>query len=80
MTERAGWMTEQWVKHQQEGRYEEIEEEEELDWDGEEDFSRPYEPMEPFVREKEKVGRNDPCPCGSGKKFKRCCMGKGIYD
>ena len=23
-----------------------------------------------------KVGRNDPCPCGSGKKFKKCCMGK----
>lgn len=22
----------------------------------------------------EKVGRNDPCPCGSGKKYKRCCM------
>jgi len=22
---------------------------------------------------KEKVGRNDPCPCGSGKKFKKCC-------
>ena len=21
----------------------------------------------------EKVGRNDPCPCGSGKKFKNCC-------
>ena len=21
----------------------------------------------------EKVGRNDPCPCGSGKKYKRCC-------
>ncbi|MGL4448019.1 MAG: SEC-C metal-binding domain-containing protein, partial [Shewanella sp.] len=21
-----------------------------------------------------KPGRNDPCPCGSGKKFKRCCM------
>jgi uncharacterized protein YecA (UPF0149 family) len=20
------------------------------------------------------VGRNDPCPCGSGKKFKRCCL------
>ncbi|MBN2579118.1 MAG: SEC-C domain-containing protein [Pirellulales bacterium] len=20
-----------------------------------------------------RVGRNDPCPCGSGKKFKRCC-------
>jgi uncharacterized protein len=21
------------------------------------------------------VGRNDPCPCGSGKKFKKCCLG-----
>jgi hypothetical protein len=26
----------------------------------------------PFVRESPKVGRNDPCPCGSGKKFKKC--------
>lgn len=24
--------------------------------------------------------KNGKCPCGSGKKFKRCCMGKGIYD
>lgn len=23
-----------------------------------------------------KVGRNDPCPCGSGKKFKKCCLNK----
>ena len=23
-----------------------------------------------------KIGRNDACPCGSGKKFKRCCLGK----
>ncbi|HEV58165.1 MAG TPA: hypothetical protein ENN87_11850 [Phycisphaerales bacterium] len=22
------------------------------------------------------IGRNDPCPCGSGKKFKYCCLGK----
>ena len=29
---------------------------------------------------KQKVGANDPCPCESGKKFKRCCRGKGIYD
>ncbi len=34
----------------------------------------------PFVRETKKPGRNDPCPCGSGKKFKKCCLGKGIYD
>ena len=33
-----------------------------------------------FVRNGRKIGRNEPCPCGSGKKFKQCCMGKGIYD
>jgi hypothetical protein len=30
-----------------------------------------------------KVGRNDPCPCGSGKKFKKCCLrkrGSGLFD
>ncbi|GAB4252103.1 MAG: hypothetical protein Kow0027_16570 [Saprospiraceae bacterium] len=27
-------------------------------------------------REMPKVGRNDPCPCGSGKKYKKCCFGK----
>jgi SEC-C motif-containing protein len=26
-----------------------------------------------FVREAPKIGRNDPCPCGSGKKHKKCC-------
>ena len=27
-----------------------------------------------------KIGRNDPCPCGSGKKYKHCCLNKrGIY-
>jgi preprotein translocase subunit SecA len=28
---------------------------------------------EPIKRDKNKVGRNDPCPCGSGKKYKNCC-------
>jgi SEC-C motif domain protein len=28
---------------------------------------------EPVTRAAPKVGRNDPCPCGSGKKYKRCC-------
>ena len=28
---------------------------------------------EPFRREQPKIGRNDPCPCGSGKKYKKCC-------
>ncbi len=28
---------------------------------------------ETFVKDQPKVGRNDPCPCGSGKKYKKCC-------
>jgi preprotein translocase subunit SecA len=28
---------------------------------------------QPVRRSKEKVGRNQPCPCGSGKKYKKCC-------
>lgn len=27
----------------------------------------------------QKIGRNDPCPCGSGKKYKSCCIGKPIH-
>ena len=30
--------------------------------------------MDPIIRNKEKIGRNDPCFCGSGKKFKKCCL------
>ena len=26
-----------------------------------------------IVRNENKIGRNDPCPCGSGKKYKKCC-------
>jgi SEC-C motif len=33
---------------------------------------RPGQNMAPIVRGEPKVGRNDPCPCGSGKKWKRC--------
>jgi hypothetical protein len=34
------------------------------------------EPVAPIVRDAPKIGRNAPCPCGSGKKYKKCC-GKG---
>jgi preprotein translocase subunit SecA len=53
----------------------------------------PADPLDPRARERaaapvratpaprtpagEKVGRNDPCPCGSGKKYKKCCYLKG---
>jgi len=36
--------------------------------------AKPQETPRPIVRaDHEKVGRNDPCPCGSGKKYKKCC-------
>ena len=35
-----------------------------------------FAPLEPYFAP-EKVGRNDPCPCGSGKKYKKCC-GRGL--
>jgi uncharacterized protein YecA (UPF0149 family) len=28
----------------------------------------------------EKLGRNDLCPCGSGRRFKKCCLRSGSYD
>jgi len=34
---------------------------------------RPGERQGPIVREVAKVGRNEPCPCGSEKKYKKCC-------
>ena len=38
-------------------------------------FSKPR----PVVRDY-KIGRNDPCPCGSGLKYKKCCLGSGKYE
>lgn len=48
------------------------------EWDGifsiedRERFTKEYKQSKTYVREN-KVGRNDPCPCGSGKKYKKCC-------
>jgi uncharacterized protein YecA (UPF0149 family) len=32
-----------------------------------------HHPPQRFVT---KIGRNEPCPCGSGRKYKKCCLGK----
>ena len=47
--------------------------EEDYDFDDEVD-DHLKEPTPTLTRQK--VGRNDPCPCGSGKKFKKCCLKK----
>jgi preprotein translocase subunit SecA len=37
---------------------------------------KPEEKRQTITQGVKEVGRNDPCPCGSGKKYKKCC-GKG---
>ncbi len=51
------------------------EEEEEAEWSVWDmmDGKLPKSNVETFRRELPKIGRNDPCPCGSGKKYKKCC-------
>jgi preprotein translocase subunit SecA len=39
---------------------------------GEEKNDEQADKAQPFKRSDKKIGRNDPCPCGSGKKFKQC--------
>jgi uncharacterized protein YecA (UPF0149 family) len=31
-------------------------------------------PERTYMREQPKISRNEPCPCGSGKKYKKCCV------
>ena len=35
--------------------------------------------IRPIVKDY-KIGRNDPCPCGSGMKYKKCCLDSGKYE
>ena len=56
--------------------FRESDEEDSLDRDPlevEDDFWLPS--VKTVVRPEPKIGRNDPCPCGSGKKYKKCCLG-----
>jgi tetratricopeptide (TPR) repeat protein len=77
--------------HDYEGRLAEIREE--LGYDEDEDGDEGYDddggdgdddgpppgvrPTSPLVNTAKDVGRNDPCPCGSGKKYKKCCWAGG---
>ena len=53
-------------------------EDEDLDEEdfGENEYEEPAPAPLTIVRRNERIGRNDPCPCGSGKKFKKCCYAK----
>ncbi|MEW5757074.1 MAG: UPF0149 family protein [Pseudomonadota bacterium] len=60
------------------GRQQRWREEDARDGEGDDviDYQDEYDwiTAEPYVRPEPKIGRNDPCPCGSGKKYKKCCM------
>lgn len=45
-------------------------------WVDQKKLNRPSNVI-PFIRSGDKVQRNDPCPCGSGKKYKKCCGDNG---
>lgn len=40
------------------------------------EITREFNQSKIFTHEDKKIGRNDPCPCGSGKKYKKCCINK----
>lgn len=72
------WMSfydEDKMKQRQECWKEESTEIIEKDAYDEEDFGE-EKILRPFVKDVPEIGRNKPCPCGSGKKYKKCCLGK----
>jgi hypothetical protein len=63
----------QWYEeHPLSGEDEEEFEDDELD----DEYEEPETPPPLTIVRKNRIGRNDPCPCGSGKKFKKCCYDK----
>jgi hypothetical protein len=56
---------ERWAKEDAEAEEREMQDEEHFE-----------EPLGPYMRDTPKIGRNDPCFCGSGKKYKHCCLNK----
>ncbi len=43
------------------------------------DIERALINRQPVPPSPPKLGRNEPCPCGSGKKFKKCCAGAALF-
>lgn len=43
-------------------------------------FMVPRKPRTIIREFNKKIGRNEPCPCGSGKKYKNCCLASGEYE
>jgi preprotein translocase subunit SecA len=60
------------LRHEEKGQFQDVPqaaESKEMAYEGQ----LPPQKAHTYEREAPKVGRNDPCPCGSGKKYKKCC-------
>lgn len=65
------------INYEEDGEDDEDDEfEDEIDSILKDDYSEPA--MEEIKPKEKKIGRNEPCPCGSGKKYKKCHMGKEL--
>lgn len=67
--------TEEGLSRRRDGR-ETVDDGEDLDLPFDYESEAAFPLVETVMNPYRHVGRNDPCPCGSGKKFKRCCLGK----
>ena len=63
----------QQLLHEEKSQFQDIHLKEEAEAAGSYEGQLPQEKVATYKREAPKVGRNDPCPCGSGKKYKKCC-------
>jgi hypothetical protein len=66
-----------WDGYQNEEDYDDVFDEEDNNMDDDE-FEDWEEPLQTVVHTEPKIGRNDSCPCGSGKKYKKCCLKEGL--
>lgn len=73
------WPAQVWNEHEFVNEFEDWEEQADVFYGGHGDRATDPEPFEIMdennytVLKSCKIGRNSPCPCGSGKKYKRCC-------
>lgn len=59
--------------------FQELDESEDYELDDYDDYDDSFTTyQEPYIRVEPKIGRNDPCKCGSGKKYKKCCLGNKV--
>ncbi len=76
ISERYNYYISTWLNYTDDDDLQDYNKKERDDDELNEYISQEMRKLVPLPGEKPNVGRNDPCPCGSGKKYKKCCLGK----